>query len=99
NDAVAWSRLDVESYYELARTRGATRLVVTGGGETLLPLEDVLQLVRRGRPFFSEIACFTNGAYLTREAAERLANAGLTYLCYSRHHDDDTRCRELMGAG
>ena len=57
----------------------------------------VVRLVERGRPFFSEIACFTNGTFLTRELAGRLATAGLSYLCYSRHHDDDVRCRELMG--
>ena len=99
HDTVDWSRLDVESYYELARSRGATRLVITGGGEPLLRLGDTVQLVARGRRYFPEIACFTNGTYLTRELAERLADAGLSYICYSRHHDDDARCRMLMGAG
>jgi pyruvate-formate lyase-activating enzyme len=96
-DRVDWELADVESYYAFARERGATRLVITGGGEPLLRSEDVVRLVERGRRFFSEIACFTNGTYLTPELAGRLAAAGLSYLCYSRHHDDDTRCRELMG--
>src|SRR5215470_4018820 len=60
-DRVQWSRLDVESYYAFARERGATRLVITGGGEPLLRADDVVDLVARGQPFFSEIACFTNG--------------------------------------
>ena len=28
-----------------------------------------------------------------------MADAGLSYLCYSRHHDDDAVCRSLMGDG
>jgi cyclic pyranopterin phosphate synthase len=98
-DRADWGRMDVEAYYRFARERGATRLVITGGGEPLLRPDDVVALVRRGRPFFDEIACFTNGTYLTRELAGRLADAGLSYLCYSRHHHDDDRCRELMGRG
>ena len=78
-------RCDVEGYYAFARERGATRLVITGGGEPLLRADDVVQLVERGRPFFDEIACFTNGTYLTPALARRLADAGLSYLCYSRH--------------
>jgi cyclic pyranopterin phosphate synthase len=98
-DAVDWNALDVESYFEFARARGATRLVITGGGEPLLRGDDVCSLVRRGRPFFNEIACFTNGTYLAAERARELSSAGLSYLCYSRHHYDDERCRELMGNG
>jgi cyclic pyranopterin phosphate synthase len=97
-DRVQWSRLDVEAYYQFARDRGATRLVVTGGGEPLLRAEDVLNLIERGRPFFAEIACFTNGSFLTASLARRLNEAGLSYLCYSRHHDNDEECRRLMGA-
>jgi hypothetical protein len=57
-----------------------------------------LHLVSVGRRYFDEIACFTNGSFLTRDLARALADAGLSYLCYSRHHEDDARCRELMGA-
>lgn len=59
--------------------------------------DDVVDLIARGRAFFSEIACFTNGTYLTTDLARRLKQAGLSYLCYSRHHDDDDECRRLMG--
>jgi MoaA/NifB/PqqE/SkfB family radical SAM enzyme len=97
HDRLDWEAADVEAYYALARERGATRLVITGGGEPLLRADLVVRLVERGRPFFPEIACFTNGTYLTRELAGRLRDAGLSYLCYSRHHDDDAKCRELMG--
>jgi len=98
-DGVDWSRMDVEEYYEFARRHGATRLVITGGGEPLLRPEAVVDLVARGRRYFDEIACFTNGTYLSRDLARRLIDAGLSYVCYSRHHDDDERCRALMGRG
>jgi cyclic pyranopterin phosphate synthase len=97
-ERIDWARMDVESYYAFARQRGATRLVITGGGEPLLRADDVVDLVARGREFFAEIACFTNGTYLTAPLARGLRRAGLSYLCYSRHHEDDERCRELMGA-
>ena len=92
-----WRRLDVGSYYRFALDRGATRLVVTGGGEPLLRPDDVVYLTEVGAKFFGEIACFTNGTYLTRELARQLADAGLSYLCYSRHHEEDHRNRQLMG--
>lgn len=102
--ALARDRLDfraaaVERFYALARARGATRLVITGGGEPLLRPEVVVDLVRRGRRYFDELACFTNGTRLTRELAQRLAEAGLSYLCWSRHAVEDADSRALMGAG
>ena len=48
-DQVDWKRLDVSRYYEFARERGASRLVITGGGEPLLRSEDVVYLVGLGR--------------------------------------------------
>lgn len=92
-------RLDVASYYRFARARGATRLVITGGGEPLLRPDDVVDLVRRGSEVFDEIACFTNGTFLTRALAERLRDAGLSYLCYSRHAASDAGNEALMGPG
>jgi cyclic pyranopterin phosphate synthase len=97
HDRVDWRRMDVARYYQFARDRGATRLVVTGGGEPLLRPDDVVHLVELGRRYFDEVACFTNGTRLTRELAERLRDAGLSYLCYSRHAADDADNRRLMG--
>ena len=94
-----WRQLDVASYYAFARSHGANRLVITGGGEPLLRPEDVVYLVALGRRYFDEIACFTNGTFLTRELAQRLHDAGLSYLCYSRHAATDDANRKLMGAG
>jgi cyclic pyranopterin phosphate synthase len=90
-------RMDLERYYAYARERGATRLVITGGGEPLLRPQRTLGAIQKGRRWFDEIACFTNGTYLTRALAQQLRDAGLSYLCYSRHHHDDGMCRQLMG--
>src|SRR5437588_491926 len=49
HDPSDWRRLDVASYYAFARERGATRLVITGGGEPLLRPEDVVHLVALGK--------------------------------------------------
>ncbi|HZZ79326.1 MAG TPA: radical SAM protein [Gemmataceae bacterium] len=97
HDSVDWDRLDLESYFAFAQERGATRLVVTGGGEPLLRADVVCDIIRRARPFFDEIACFTNGSLLTHDLAQNLADAGLSYLCFSRHHFDDVLNRALMG--
>jgi cyclic pyranopterin phosphate synthase len=94
-----WRRLDVAGYYRFARERGSSRLVITGGGEPLLRPDDVVHLVTVGRRFFEEIACFTNGTFLTLELGRRLHDAGLSYLCYSRHAADDAANERLMGEG
>jgi uncharacterized protein YeaO (DUF488 family) len=80
-------RILVDRLWPRGGERGAIRLVVTGGGEPLLSPEVTLRLIAEGRRWFSEIACFTNGTYLTRELAMEMQSAGLSYLCYSRHHD------------
>lgn len=94
-----WRSLDVASYYAFAKARGATRLVITGGGEPLLRPDDVAHLVELGRRYFAEVACFTNGTFLTRELANHLRDAGLSYLCYSRHAVTDEENCILMGEG
>lgn len=91
--------LDLGRYYRWARARGASRLVITGGGEPLLRPEDALHAVRIGAEHFSEIALFTNGSRLTPELAKALKDAGLSYLCWSRHAADDAVNRDLMGPG
>jgi cyclic pyranopterin phosphate synthase len=99
HERAEWRALDVAAYYEFAKQRGATRLVITGGGEPLLRPDDVVYLVELGRRSFDEVACFTNGTFLTRELGKRLRDAGLSYLCYSRHAADDDVNRALMGEG
>jgi pyruvate-formate lyase-activating enzyme len=97
DEGQSWDAADLDRYYAYACERGATRLVITGGGEPLLRPELTLKLIREGRRWFDEIACFTNGSFLTRTLAAEMRDAGLSYLCYSRHHDDDSVCRALMG--
>jgi len=98
-DPAKLCRMDVLGYYRDAAARGAKRLVITGGGEPLLRPEDVVHLVRVGRQVFSEITCFTNGTYLTAELARRLADEGISYLCWSRHAAGDAENQALMGEG
>jgi MoaA/NifB/PqqE/SkfB family radical SAM enzyme len=99
SERVDWRELDVAGYYEFARDRGATRLVITGGGEPLLRPDDVVYLVGLGRRHFDEVACFSNGTFLDSELSRRLLDAGLSYLCWSRHAVDDEENRQLMGEG
>src|SRR5262245_6762242 len=94
---VSWDSIDLDQYYAYARERGATRLVITGGGEPLLRPEVTLSLIQKGRRWFGELEFVTNGSYLQPALSGLLRDAGLSYLCYSRHHDDDTICRSLMG--
>ena len=88
------SRLITSSLASAAQTR----LVITGGGEPLLRADDVVRLVDRARRYFAEITCFTNGTYLTPELARRLGGAGLSYFCYSRHHEDGRPMPRADGA-
>jgi cyclic pyranopterin phosphate synthase len=97
HDSLNWQEMDIRRYYEFARERGAERLVITGGGEPLLRPQEVLYLIQQGRDYFNEITCFTNGSFLSPELAQALAEAGVSYLCYSRHHHEDEACRALMG--
>ena len=97
-DRTAWTAAQLEHYFEFARTRGATRLVITGGGEPLLRPDATLLALDVGRRFFTETALFTNGALLGDQLIRDLAAGGLSYICWSRHHHDDARNRELMGA-
>jgi hypothetical protein len=84
------------SLAEVNRSCGP-RLVVTGGGEPLLRPRAVLLALDVGRQFFNETALFTNGALLDRPLVRALAARGLSYVCFSRHHQEDARNRELMG--
>jgi pyruvate-formate lyase-activating enzyme len=99
SESTRWDGIDLDRYFAYSAERGAKRLVITGGGEPLLLPKVTVRVVNAARRWFEEVACFTNGTYLTRELALQLQDAGLSYLCYSRHHDDDDACRLLMGVG
>lgn len=89
--------LDLEGWFAEAQAMGATRLVITGGGEPLLRPAATLDILRRAAPFFQERACFTHGGHLTPQLAAQLQDAGLSYLCWSRHATSDADNRRLMG--
>lgn len=92
-----WSAAALLDYYRWARARGATRLVVTGGGEPMLDPETAIAAIRLGREIWDEVTCFSNAALIDEALAGRLRDAGLGYLCWSRHHWDDARNRAIMG--
>lgn len=82
----------------LARTRGAERAVVTGGGEpTLLPRADLLALVAGLAERFPSTLLITNGARLDAEWLRELRAAGLTTLAISRHGGGPAEDAALMG--
>lgn len=93
-----WTDADLRAHYRWAADRGATRLVVTGGGEPLLRADTSLRVIAIGTEVFDEIALFTNAARLTNALASELRAVGLSYLCWSRHAIDDADNRALMGA-
>ena len=87
----------VDRFLQWSKARGATRLVITGGGEPLLRPELCVALVARGRQVFDEVALFTNGSRLDAHLTKALVDAGLSYVCWSRHHYDDAANRAIMG--
>jgi len=102
-------RLDwdkVRTWLHLARSRGADRAVITGGGEpTMLPFSDLTRLVRECREHAAKVVLITNGIALAcvspAVAVERLValrHAGLNVLALSRHHHDEAINRGLMNA-
>src|SRR5690242_7404765 len=68
-------RLDLDRYFADARERGATRLVVTGGGEPLLRKNWTIEILRSGKRWFDETALFTNASLLDEATAQSLIDA------------------------
>jgi pyruvate-formate lyase-activating enzyme len=98
-----WHRID--AVLGAARARGATRAVITGGGEpTLMPRLELLCMVEMCARDFTTVVLISNGFKWGRmdEAARamalrELADTGLTVLSLSRHHHDDAANAALMG--
>jgi hypothetical protein len=93
----AWPDIELRAYFRWAAAAGATRMVVTGGGEPLLRPDECVRCVRLAAETFDEIALFSNGARLTAPVADDLVAAGLSYLCWSRHAIADVDNRQIMG--
>jgi pyruvate-formate lyase-activating enzyme len=89
---------------ELARSKGAERAVITGGGEpTLLPWAQLLGLISTCKQHYKKVVLITNGVRLATlpepDAAERLcalATAGLSIFAVSRHHHNESVNAGLM---
>ncbi|HEX7947934.1 MAG TPA: radical SAM protein [Phenylobacterium sp.] len=102
----AQARLDLarlQTVAEAARARGATRFVITGGGEPgLLRRDQLLQAIRIGRKALGKAVLITNGAHLASAADGGLddlaayAEAGLDVLSVSRHHWRDDANGRIM---
>ncbi|OOK83560.1 radical SAM superfamily protein [Mycobacterium kansasii] len=92
-----WSDEELRTHFNWSASRGASRMVVTGGGEPLLRPDECGRAIRLAADVFDEIALFTNGARLSSPVAAELRAAGLSYLCWSRHAVDDAENRAIMG--
>lgn len=96
----------LESLCLLAKQRGATRFVITGGGEpTILKFENLLKIVQVAKKYFSKIVLISNGIFLSKlpeeemiEKTKMLIESGLTTLAISYHHYDATINNMIMGA-
>ena len=94
----------VRRFARVARLRGATRFVITGGGEPGLVRPALLeQMIRAGRQELEKVVLITNGHHLAKhspaaiiETLQDYANAGLSVLSVSRHHYDDAVSERLM---
>lgn len=89
---------------ETARDLGASRFVITGGGEPGLVRHELLcNLIRTGSQALGKTVLITNGHHASRRDDPRrvqtLADyheAGLRVLAISRHHHDDAVSTRLM---
>jgi hypothetical protein len=95
---------DAERWADMARSRGAERAVITGGGEpTLLPWRKLLLLIGACKNHYEKVVLITNGVHLAslpqREAVDQLrdlAAAGLSVLAVSCHHFQEGVNAKLM---
>lgn len=95
----------IENYLKLAYERGASRAVITGGGEpTLIPHKKLLTLVKQCASYFpNKVVLISNAHHYAiqkpfdalRELRE-LYRHGLTDLSVSRHHYDEVKNEKIM---
>ena len=93
----------LEGWCHVAQRAGASRFVITGGGESgLLPHAQLVALIGLGARYFKRTTLISNGYHLAkhRDIAQRLADyqaAGLSVLSLSRHHHDPIQNAQIMG--
>jgi pyruvate-formate lyase-activating enzyme len=94
----------VRSFAIMARSRGAERFVITGGGEPGLVRHELLRtVIATGHDVLGKTVLITNGHHLSRQTPDALAatledyaGAGLSVLSVSRHHHEDDASERLM---
>lgn len=99
---VNWSR--VATILKQARSRGAGRAVITGGGEpSMLPDSELHRLIAESAATFPKIVLITNGYKWGRmqeadrtAALQHLDQAGLSVMAISRHHFDSGHNSSIM---
>jgi len=78
-----------------AKSAGAERAVITGGGEPgLLPAERLTRLIKMCRAQYEKVVLISNGYFIANaekpeEKLNEMVQAGLGVLSISRHHYDD----------
>lgn len=95
----------VREVFRSARQRGATRAVITGGGEPgLLSQQRLLTLIDIAREIYGKVVLISNGVKWARmseddrfAALRQLDCAGLSVLSLSRHHFDVDGNAAIMG--
>ncbi len=101
--SIAWDR--VIEVFQAAAKLGASRAVITGGGEPSLLLEsDLTRLINEAAKQFSKVVLISNG-YKWESLSEqdlvkslqKLCVAGLSVLAISVHHYQHDQNEKLMG--
>lgn len=76
-----------KKFLEEAKLSGSKFLVITGGGEPLLALKRILQIIELGKNMGFEVRLVTNGFYSSTEKCEeitkKLKEAGLSKITFS----------------
>ncbi len=94
----------VRNFARAARARGATRFVLTGGGEPGLVRPAILnEMIATGHDELGKVILITNGHHLAKQTPEALAEtlksyarSGLSVLAVSRHHYDEEVAARMM---
>lgn len=88
-----------------AKSKGAERFVITGGGEpTLIKEEDLIKIIKIAKTYFDKVILISNGLFLSEQSEEvildkikQLIDAGLSVLSISYHHYDFEINSIIMG--
>lgn len=94
----------VEYILEEAKKQGATRAVITGGGEPgMLPFDRLINMIRQCSNYFQKTVMITNGYFIgtldEKDCVDALASldrAGLNVLSISRHEASSEDNEKIM---